>query len=61
VINDDFSITAAKQAYVPPSLRGQQNKPSTKLHEYELPSNVKQSQAGSIFYQSIVYKKIAIM
>lgn len=38
---------AAQQAYVPPSLRGQQNKPSTKLHEYELPSNLKQSQADA--------------
>ncbi|XP_045200143.2 eukaryotic translation initiation factor 2A-like [Mercenaria mercenaria] len=38
---------AAQQAYVPPSLRGQQNKPSTKLHEYEPPSNAKQSQADA--------------
>ena len=40
------TIVATQQAYVPPSMRGQQNKASTKLHEYELPSNMKQSQAG---------------
>ena len=36
-------FTATQQAYVPPSMRGQ-NMPTRKLHEYEPPSNLKQQQ-----------------
>lgn len=39
-------VIESKQAgYVPPALRGQANRPAFKLHEYEPPSNLKQSQA----------------
>lgn len=46
-----FSCVNKSAAYVPPHLRGVQNKPTFKLHENELPSNEKHNETDECKFQ----------